>query len=331
VSFNSLTASIPSFLYDPSLTPAVTSLSLHSASPILKTHIDVVGSGFTSSIKAYLYNATGSQKYELTVVSVANSSFMTCILGGGRSGEYFVRVVEPSGGISAAATSNALSYEIVVTAVSPVSGPLGGGYVLTIGGQNFATKDSHNVFIGDGSSMCKVLTSTSTQITCMMPRIDPLYQSATPLTVVVVGRIVEESVCRGSCSFSYDESATSNVTVPGTLIYNAGDLVSIAGGSLAGVSVEVGGKSVALLTGATSTRISFNYPALPAGEYEVKINTGNGLTHPTIMTTTKLSLGNSLSSRGSLAGNLLPISANGLPETADDSNLNVYMVCAGIK
>jgi hypothetical protein len=121
------------------------------------------------------------------------------------------------------------------------------------------------------------------------------------------------------------------VTVPGTLIYNAGDLVSIAGDSLASVSVEIGGKSVALLAGATSTRISFNYPALPAGEYEVKINTATGLTHPAIMTTTKLSLGNSLSSRGSLAGNLLPISANGLPETADDSNLNVYMVCAGIK
>jgi hypothetical protein len=165
-------------ILNPSLDPSVTALSIQSASPILKQNIVVTGTNFdldASNMRAYLYfQSNNTLKYELGVLSVATSTSMTCVLGGGRTGDYFLRVLVVGKGMSAPSAASRLSYEIVVNSVSPSSGTIGGGYALTVNGANFATATgSTQVFIGDGfGGLCSIISINSTQINCTVPVMD---------------------------------------------------------------------------------------------------------------------------------------------------------------
>lgn len=89
----------------------------------------------------------------------------------------------------------------------------------------------------------------------------------------------------------------------------------------------VGGVTVTL-TSSNSTELSFVYPALTYGSYEIKIMTPTGYTHPAIITKTSLVWGSGISrGYGSLNGHRLTLDANGLP-TAVDRYLNVLLVCS---
>lgn len=62
-------------------------------------------------------------------------------LPGGRSGTYTVEVNVPTNGdsIAGSANSNVFKYELRMTSVTPTSGSIYGGTLLTIAGVNFAT------------------------------------------------------------------------------------------------------------------------------------------------------------------------------------------------
>jgi hypothetical protein len=87
-----------SFAYSDLLTPTVTSLSVTSASPILKTDLIIQGSlfGNLKDTQVFLYDSNGTVKYELTIREIYNSSSMKVILGGGRTGNYSVRILKKS-------------------------------------------------------------------------------------------------------------------------------------------------------------------------------------------------------------------------------------------
>jgi hypothetical protein len=169
-------------------------------------------------------------------------------------------------------------------------------------------------------------SANATTIICTVPRIDSTYTPGTPVTVVVTGRLLEESICKGSCGFSYLAAETDNVTVPSVLRYSNGDTVVITGSDLTGATVKVGTTSV-VLTASNSTSLTFAYPALKYGSYEINIMTSKGLTHPAILTTTTLSIGNGLSrSSGSLNGHRLTVAVNGFPSSIDQY-LSVTSIC----
>ena len=100
------------------------------------------------------------------------STEITCVLGGGKTGEYDVLVFVDGVGLSLASNSAKFSYKIVIDSVSPTSGSMGGGYNLTIEGKNFATDaNSNNAFIGTAkNSICSVLEANDTHLICEVPR-----------------------------------------------------------------------------------------------------------------------------------------------------------------
>ena len=135
ISVNSISQDISSDItYNPSIAPTVDSLSKLSSSPIMKTTMTITGTGFgsTSNTFVYLYQ-DGEEKYELSTMTVSSTE-ITCILGGGKTGEYDVLVLVNGVGMSEAGADSKFNYKIVVTNVSPVSGSMGGGYTLTITG-----------------------------------------------------------------------------------------------------------------------------------------------------------------------------------------------------
>lgn len=69
------------------------------------------------------------------------------------------------------------------------------------------------------------------------------------------------------------------------------------------------------------------YPALKYGQYEVKILTPTGYTHPKITTVTKISMSNGISrSSGSLNGHRLTLETNGFPSKVDKTP-SVNLLC----
>ncbi len=109
----------------------------------------VTGTGFSTlaNTKAFLVNGTGFRSYELTVVSVTSTT-VECILGGGKTGNYSVVILDSTMGESTISASASFSYELIVDSISPLTGGLGGGYDITITGRNFGAADSHTVFVG---------------------------------------------------------------------------------------------------------------------------------------------------------------------------------------
>ena len=166
---------------------------------------------------------------------------------------------------------------------------MGGGYNLTITGDNFAPDaGSNNAFIGTAkNSICSVLEANDTHLICEVPRMLDDYSAGDALEVVVTGRILEESICEGTCEFSFDDSVTNNVTVPSTLSYKYQHDVEITGEGLSGATVEVGDIDCALID-SNDTYLKFKYPELEAGDYEIIINTATGHTYPEIMTNNPL-------------------------------------------
>lgn len=103
----------------------------------------------------------------------------------------------------------------MITNVFPNSGSVGGGTEITITGINFINGDTQ-VFIGDGVNMlCKIKTISNTQIVCVTPPSngDSIYNS--PVDIIVVERLTEESntICGSgnTCTFNYDNSVTPTV------------------------------------------------------------------------------------------------------------------------
>ena len=152
---------------------------------------------------------------------------MTVVLGGGRSENYYLRILVIGKGMSAAANENKFSYQIVVDSISPTTGTISGGYQLTITGKNFApAKGSTQVFIGDGlGSLCPITSISETQIKCRVPQMDSTYKSGDAQKILVTGRLIENSRCSSTCEFTYDTSSTVYAFLSAGPDFAAGDEV----------------------------------------------------------------------------------------------------------
>jgi hypothetical protein len=114
---------------------------------------------------------------------------------------------------------------------------------------------------------------------------------------------------------------SNNVTALPKIIYNAGDVITVNGSDLTGGRVFVGGKEVPS-TNSTSTSITFAYPVLTQGNYNIQIMTSNGFAYPSLPTTTELWLSNGISlSVGSCAVHILTVAGNGMTTTINDGNI----------
>ena len=127
------------------------------------------------------------------------------------------------------------------------------------------------------------------------------YTAGTALDVVVTGRILEESICEGTCTFTYIEAGASVINIPASTAYRAGDLVTVTGTGLTGATVTINNVACVVVN-VSDTSLKFTYPALVAGQYEVFINVANGWTYPQFMSTTVLSIDSAPYSQGSLYG-----------------------------
>lgn len=140
-SYNNITKSLPFNYNNPSLTARLDSISPASASPVRKAVMTIRGIGFGNDsgvVTVFLANAT-ARVYEMRVMSV-NDTTILCGIPGGLPGSYRVQVtINGSGTVPLLSnTSNLFNYELVITGISPFTGPYYGGTLITITGTNFS-------------------------------------------------------------------------------------------------------------------------------------------------------------------------------------------------
>lgn len=134
--------------------PFITGLDKNEASPVLKGFLTITGQGFGSdenAVEVIITNPSSTLTvYRLGIYSISDTEIIAR-LGGGRTGNYQIRVksnslgfnlysLNPNGNpITYDASIGAFAYNIKVTSISPNTGSNGGGTVVTISGHRFST------------------------------------------------------------------------------------------------------------------------------------------------------------------------------------------------
>lgn len=132
--------------------PTIFTLSPKSANPGSKGTMRIDGANFGSDstgVKVFLSNSSG-RPYQLNVLDF-NSTSILVGLSGGLAADYKVKVNLPVLGDSVAFSEgdDIFSYKVTVNSVSPSTGSINGGSLITITGTNFDTTAQQTlVFIG---------------------------------------------------------------------------------------------------------------------------------------------------------------------------------------
>ena len=333
-----------SFSYSASKTPTVVSMSPSSASPVIKQDLTITGTNF----------GTSASDLTVTLVSPLDSDFnlpcnvvdspaptntqLTCRLGGGSSGEFNVQVNRSGYGASVAASTDSDKFEFIIeiTNVSPRSGSIQGGTIVTITGNNFSTvKNENQVTIGDSrTNLCEIITATATEIVCRTMADSSGITTGQDLRVL--GRIQEVAICNTNCKFTYQEQKTPKILSLSPESVKSGDTVTVSGSNFTvnanKMEINVGGVMVPTsdITVASVTSLTFVMPQVSHGTYIPSFyfdNTGN----PEIVNEIKLINFPEISAvspaTGSKFGEILTISGKGLNDEmtikVDNKNCNL--------
>jgi len=246
--------------------------------PVLQTTITVTGTNFdadTTNTEAFVTNRDEDNiVYDCLVKETpASSTSFQCVLLGAKSGVYDFQ----------ARTSNGLTnkieveFKIEVTSVSPTSGSAAGGTYVTISGSTFSEDEQRSlVYIGDEVTyvQCTVVESSANEIICLTEAMDEDMTIDVDHDVTVATRIVEESICAGTCKFQFSTAMTPIVDSIDMTSMAPGDQVTIGGSLLKDseeVIVEVGDYNLTI-DSSSSTEIVATLPTdVIPGNYTLRI------------------------------------------------------------
>lgn len=152
-----------SFTYTvPSGGPIIMSISPASANPGLKGILEINGNNFGNSISAvqvFLSNSSG-KVYPLNVISLT-TTYIKVGLPGGLPGIFTVKVTLPNSNgdsLPNSAGADTFQYVVSIKSVSPLTGSINGGTLITIDGENFSA-DTQNTLVFIGTTLnwfCKI-------------------------------------------------------------------------------------------------------------------------------------------------------------------------------
>merc|ERR1719483_207686 len=169
ISIGSSSATGGSFNYDASLTPAVTILSTYSSSPLGGDVLTVDGSAFGANWGKVLLGDN-----ECTIISWFPTQ-ITCTLPSNSHGDYPVHVSVPGNGYADVSSISPVSYNFIVTDMTPRKGSNMGGTKMKLTGSGFGDCSDIKVNFGD-MMICEIDTCTDTEITCVTKKSSKVHQ-----------------------------------------------------------------------------------------------------------------------------------------------------------
>jgi hypothetical protein len=194
---------------------SATSITPSSSSPVLKKDVVIqldTTFPFTLDRDDFTVNATSVDdptyiRY-LKVNEVDDTAkTLTCKFGGAESGLFNIVIRHATYGlIKSELTLDVNSY---VTSISPNTGSIYGGTLITIGGTNFGDVYTDNPVQlslggGIGSADCYVQTTSATEITCRVDSDTTSNTAGQGAEVIVFLKTSEEAKCEDTvCAFQY--------------------------------------------------------------------------------------------------------------------------------
>ncbi len=255
---------INGFSYDapPSLTSNVLPLA---GTTVGSTRLQLTGLNFVNGLGVLVGGVA------CTSINFVSSTSITCLTPSHVAGLVDIVVTNPDG--QSYTAIGAFTYEgsPTVSAISPSSGPVGGGKLVTLTGTNFLTVSG--VTIG-GSTCTGLISLSATSLRCFTPA----HAAGT------VDVIATNTTGSGSLLASYTFSGVPTVTEisPKGGGIGGGTAVTLSGTNfVSGATVTIGGITCTSPTVATSTRITCSTGAVAAGTYDVVVtnldtSTGTG-------------------------------------------------------
>ncbi|KAM9737277.1 LOW QUALITY PROTEIN: PKHD1 like 1, tandem duplicate 1 [Menidia menidia] len=252
-----------SFSWSEELTPVVTGISPSQGSHGLWTLLTITGTGFRNQNATILVGNASCRVEQVTAGS------QVCRLGPSSAGSFPVWVSFPSVGAAQHAGGLPLlfTYQLGVSSVSPPSGSLAGGTLLTLRGFGFGPDATVTV----GGAECALVQSADSELKCRTPA-GPA--GAQPV-VVRLGNWSQTA----SSSFTYDGALTPKISSlsPQSTTVIGRRVLSIQGSELGGQDngsmVLVGGRECPPLMW-TNTSISCLLPVLQPGLHRVEVQVG---------------------------------------------------------
>ena len=163
ISLGSSTTSGGSFFYDASLTPEVSSVSPTQSSPLGGEVLTINGSALGA-----LWGQVFLGDNECTIIGWF-PSYITCVLPSNTHGVYPVHVSVPGNGFADVSSVPGITYDFVVTDLTPRKGSTLGGTRMKLTGSGFG--DCSNIEVKFGERlMCKIEECSNTEITCLTQR-----------------------------------------------------------------------------------------------------------------------------------------------------------------
>lgn len=240
--------------------PAVTSLTPTSGNIAGGTLVTITGTGFTG---ATAVNFGGA----LATPTVTNDTTLTVTAPAHAAGLVDVLVVTPVG-TSANVAGDNFTYTAgpVVTSITPNSGPIAGGTLVTITGTGFTGATS----VTFGGTAVTPTVSSSTSITVLSPA-----KAAGTVDVLVITPL-GTSANTAADNFVYGSGPVITSISPNSGAIAGGTVVTITGTGFTGAtSVTFDGTSVTP-TAVTDTSITVTSPAHAAGTVSIRVITPVG-------------------------------------------------------
>jgi hypothetical protein len=254
------------FEYAPPPRPAITGISPSSGPTTGGTSVVISGSNFTGATAVKF----GSKA--ATSFSVDSATKITAVAPAGSAGTVDVKVTT-AGGTSPASSADRFTYRAppTVTAVSPSSGPTGGGTAVTVTGTNFTGATA--VAFG-GIAATSFTVNSATRITAVTPA------NTAGGHYVRVTTAGGTSATGSAAKFFYVVAPPPTVTAvsPSSGATAGGTTVTVTGTNFTGATaVAFGGIAATSFTVNSATRITAVSPANTAGAHYVRVTTAGGI------------------------------------------------------
>lgn len=152
------------FAYTTDSSASVTSISPRKASTISRTTISITGAGFGSYSEADVRVLIGLVE---CLVATVTATEITCDVDGGPPGAHDVHVILDGYGYASGSLSFKFEFEIL--GITPTSGSIKGGTILTINGAGFGLGEGFEdnvVSVGVYNAPCETIHQNYTTVVC---------------------------------------------------------------------------------------------------------------------------------------------------------------------
>ncbi|XP_048254422.1 fibrocystin-L-like isoform X3 [Haliotis rufescens] len=277
------------FTFADSETPTVTAVTPTSVSGS-STTITVTGTMFGTDAAAL---AVKLDESVCTISGSVTDTTFSCAVGDVAVGNHNVAVVVAGKGT--AATTVTVESSAVISGVTPSTGSVNGGTVLTINGNGFVVGETT---VQVGGEDCVVTAVTPSQVQC-----DTSSHAAGAVDVVVTSK--GTTYPTKAAAFTYDAAATPTFTSVSPNAGVAGDVITVTG---TGFSTNAAENAIVIndikcvVSAATATSATCTLGNQATGTYPIKVVVaGKGATTESTFTY-ELALTSISPSRGSVAG-----------------------------